>query len=432
MTSKGAGMAVPDWPTSYGYNMFALPFKFWQGGVFHEHTHRLVASTVGLLTAILALWLWARETDGKTRRNGILAILLVLLIVGGMMGVRKNPVFISIALAGFYGIVFGLFKIKQTSGLRWFGIVALSAVVLQGVLGGLRVVLFKDEIGIFHATLAQLFLVLVSVIALFTSRWWQSFQYSEEEVLPRQNLRRFAIAITFLILFQLILGATMRHQHAGLAVPDFPLAYGKVWPPLDPASIQTTNQRRLEATDPNPITAFHIVVHMIHRITALLIFCSVGFLAWRFRKALGAQAQLSRLSLIWFGMIGLQAALGILTVMKNKPADIATAHVVLGAASLVMGAMIAILAHDTTTISECGPSPAAGTSARSKPADSRRARSSDHLSARGDGRTPVIVRVFAIIAQKISVERENRIRHVEPAISVQPFSESKKVVDHQS
>ena len=176
-----------------------------------------------------------------------------------------------------------------------------------------------------------------------------------------------------LILFQLILGATMRHQHAGLAVPDFPLAYGKIWPALDPASIQAINQRRLEATDPNPITAFQIVVHMIHRITALLIFCGVGFLALKFRRLSGPNVLLRRLVLIWFGMILAQLALGILTVLNNKPADIATAHVVLGAASLVVGSMI------------------------------------------------------AIVARKISVERENGIRHVEASISVQPFAESKKV-----
>ncbi|MEO6033872.1 MAG: COX15/CtaA family protein [Verrucomicrobiota bacterium] len=372
VTSKGAGMAVPDWPTSYGYNMFALPFKFWRGGAFHEHTHRLVASMVGLLTAILALWLWARETERKVRRNGIVAITVILLIVGGMMGVRKNPVFISIALAGLCGIVFGLFKIKQTSGVRWFGIVALSAVVLQGVLGGLRVVLFKDEIGIFHATLAQLFLVLVSIIALLTSQWWQGFQTSIE-IMPGRTLRRFAIATTALILIQLILGATMRHQHAGLAVPDFPFSYGKIWPSLDSASIQLINQQRLDANDPNPITAFHIVVHLFHRLTAFLILGLIVGLALNFRKKLGSRSIISRLSMFWLGMITAQVGMGILTVLKNKPADIATGHVMLGAASLVMGALI------------------------------------------------------VMITRKISVEREIPVRHVETAISVRPCSESKKV-----
>src|SRR5579872_3547204 len=125
VTSHGAGMAVPDWPTTYGYNMFLFPFSNWVGGIFYEHSHRLVASAVGFLTAILAIWLLVRESR---------------------------------------------------AWLRWLGVAAFFAVVLQGVLGGLRVVLYKDEIGIFHAALAQLFFVLVCAIALFTSRWWGNVQ----------------------------------------------------------------------------------------------------------------------------------------------------------------------------------------------------------------------------------------------------------------
>ena len=72
VTSKGVGMAVPDWPTSYGYNMFALPFKFWKGGVLFEHSHRLVASGVGLLTTILAVWLWLAEARRWLRWLGVI------------------------------------------------------------------------------------------------------------------------------------------------------------------------------------------------------------------------------------------------------------------------------------------------------------------------------------------------------------------------
>ena len=119
VTSHGVGMAVPDWPTTYGYNMFFFPFSKWVGGIFYEHSHRLVASGVGLLTVTLCVWLWLKE---------------------------------------------------ERRWLRWLGVVALAAVVLQGVLGGLRVTQMKDVIGVFHATLAQLFFGLVSAIALFTSR----------------------------------------------------------------------------------------------------------------------------------------------------------------------------------------------------------------------------------------------------------------------
>src|ERR1700751_6208991 len=52
-TSHGAGMAVPDWPNSFGYSMFLFPVSRWVGGVFFEHTHRLIASGVGLLTLVL-------------------------------------------------------------------------------------------------------------------------------------------------------------------------------------------------------------------------------------------------------------------------------------------------------------------------------------------------------------------------------------------
>ena len=104
VTSKGVGLAVPDWPTTFGYNMFFFPFRKWVGGIFFEHTHRLIASTVGFLTIILAVWLWRAESRRWVRN---------------------------------------------------LGFAALGAVILQGVLGGLRVTLLKDEIGIFHACLAQ-------------------------------------------------------------------------------------------------------------------------------------------------------------------------------------------------------------------------------------------------------------------------------------
>ena len=179
MTSHGAGMAVPDWPTTYGYNMFAFPFSQWLftgNGIFYEHSHRLVASAVGFLTTILMIWLWVKE---------------------------------------------------QRRWLRWLGVIAFIAVCVQGLLGGLRVTLYKDELGIFHATLAQLFLVLVCSIAFFLSNAWKRLISAPGNIEFHRFFRPTLFAASILILIQLILGATMRHQHAGLAMPDFPLAYGK-------------------------------------------------------------------------------------------------------------------------------------------------------------------------------------------------------------
>src|SRR5262249_3678473 len=157
--------------TTYGYNMFLFPLHLWQCNIFYEHTHRLLASLVGLLTTVLTVWLWLRESRAR---------------------------------------------------LRWLGACALFAVVLQGVLGGLRVTLLKDQIGIVHAALAQSFFVLVTLLAVFVSGVSRKLRNSLHATHPSAWLRWVTVGSTVLILVQLILGATMRHQHAELAVPDFP------------------------------------------------------------------------------------------------------------------------------------------------------------------------------------------------------------------
>src|SRR5438552_8584128 len=107
VTSHGVGMAVPDWPNTYGYNMFLFPVSKWIGGIFYEHTHRLTATFVGLLTTILALWLWARDTKGQQRWAGIIAIAAVILI----MGVRQLPVYIALAALAPLVVIFCLAQI---------------------------------------------------------------------------------------------------------------------------------------------------------------------------------------------------------------------------------------------------------------------------------------------------------------------------------
>jgi cytochrome c oxidase assembly protein subunit 15 len=370
VTSHGVGMAVPDWPNTYGYNMFLFPISQWVGGIFYEHSHRLIAALVGLLTAILAAWLWIRETRGRSRWLGLCAIVFVLVL----LGIRKMPVYVSLAGAGIVAIGFGLYQFgKNTRQLRWLGMVALAAVIVQGVLGGLRVVLYQDEIGIFHATLAQVFFVLICAIALLTSRWWTALPSplipllsdgrAEQPSVAFRGLKSLALATTVLILLQLILGATMRHQHAGLAIPDFPLAYGKLWPAMDANSVASCNQQRLEVTAANPITPFQIGLQMAHRLVAVAILICVAAVAWQaqrwssrfsvppnklmleLRRA-GSEtgAPLRRLATAWLALIFVQAGLGAWTIWSNKAADVATAHVLVGALSLVTGALWCIIA----------------------------------------------------------------------------------------
>ncbi len=288
VTSHGAGMSVPDWPNTYGYNMFAFPIKDWVGGIFYEHTHRLLATAVGLLTTILAVWLWLKDP-------------------------RK--------------------------WMHWLGVAAFFGVVLQGILGGLRVILHMDSLGIFHATIAQLYLVLMCAIAVFTSRLWQELAANRKKIIVPRDLRNLVLATTLLILIQLIIAATMRHQHAGLAIPDFPAAYGQLWPDTSPAAVAHYNVQRVSVTDEAPITAFQIKLQMVHRAVALMIAILTAACVWLAWCRLGGRDPLTKLAIGWLALIFVQVGLGAWTIWSNKAADVATLHVMVGALSLVTGAL---------------------------------------------------------------------------------------------
>lgn len=164
VTNTGAGMAVPDWPTTFGYNMFLYPWSKMVGGVLYEHTHRLLGSFVGSLTLTLAVLLWAVEPRGL---------------------------------------------------VRGFGIAALAAVVIQGVLGGLRVVLAAAGLAIVHGVFAHAFFALVAAIALFTSRGWRA-EVSVVRSAGALRLRRLALWTTLAVYGQIILGTFVTHRGARL------------------------------------------------------------------------------------------------------------------------------------------------------------------------------------------------------------------------
>jgi len=159
VTSKGAGLAVPDWPTTFGYNMFLYPWSKMVGNIFYEHSHRLVASAVGLLTIALALTFWFHE-----RRNW----------------------------------------------LRWLGVSALGLVIAQGVIGGLRVVLLEHQLAIVHAAFAQAFFALIVSLAIFTSAEWRE-ALADKPLADGGRLRRLCAVTTGLIYIQAIFGAVLRH-----------------------------------------------------------------------------------------------------------------------------------------------------------------------------------------------------------------------------
>ena len=175
VTSRGAGMAVPDWPNSFGYNMFLFPVSRWVGGVFFEHTHRLIASGVGLLTI------------------GLCVLTLI---------------------------------IEDRLWVKWLSGIAVIAVIVQGILGGLRVTEHNAVLGLFHGCLAQGVSTLVATVALVTSDSGAASDRLERTRHPKSSIldnNRYGNAV-----YSAGAGASMRHSHTGLSIPDFPTAYGHI------------------------------------------------------------------------------------------------------------------------------------------------------------------------------------------------------------
>lgn len=261
VTSTGSGLSVPDWPLSYG--MLLPPMV---GGIFYEHGHRLAASTVGLLTLVLAVW----TARVEPRR-----------------GVRR---------------------------LAW---AALAAVVAQGILGGLTVIyLLPIAVSVAHACLAQTFFCLVIALAYATSREWLDARPQGEE---GAGLRAPALAAAGAAYVQLLLGAVLRHMGGGLAIPDFPLAFGQLVPSLETAPV---------------------ALHFAHRVGALVVLTTVGGL---FARSLRSRDRrfISPAGTA-LGLVLLQIVLGAATVLSQKAVLPTTAHVAVGA-SVLGGCIFAAL-----------------------------------------------------------------------------------------
>jgi cytochrome c oxidase assembly protein subunit 15 len=264
VTSTGSGLSVPDWPNTYGWFMFTFPLEKMVGGIWYEHSHRLIASAVGFLILVLAAWLGRAESRPWVRR---------------------------------------------------LGYVALGAVVTQGILGGITVLWYlPDAISIAHAGLAQLVFCLTLTIAMVTSRGWKQ-GYSTDD----GTLRRVALVTTAIIYLQILLGATMRHTGAGLAIPDFPLAFGQIVPPSwTPA----------------------IAIHYAHRLGAVIVTILAAATAGHVMYHHRGRAELRRPALLLCVSLVAQITLGALTVLSGKHYVINSLHVVIGA--IVLGTSLAL------------------------------------------------------------------------------------------
>ena len=271
VTSTGSGLAVPDWPTSYGWNMFTFPMKHMVGGIFYEHGHRLIASGVGFLTIVLAVWIWA---------------------------------------------------VEPRRWMRVLGFVALGAVCLQGILGGITVLYFlPTPVSTAHAGLAQIFFCLTVAIVLFTSRSWTQPPLG---AVDDATLRRVTTATTAAIYVQILIGATMRHSDAGLAIPDFPLVFGGLLPPEWTAAI---------------------AIHYAHRTGALIVALAVvvtsGHIWYRHRQ----RAELRRPAMLLCLLLVVQITLGAFVIWSEKNVAINTAHVAVGAITLATSLVLTLRSY---------------------------------------------------------------------------------------
>jgi heme a synthase len=260
VTSTGSGLSVPDWPTTYGWNMFTFPPSKWVGGILYEHGHRLIASSVGFLTIILAVWLW-----------------------------RSDP----------------------RRWMKWLGVTALAAVVAQGVLGGITVLFFLPApISTAHAGLAEIFFCLTVSIALFTSPGWLRADARGADIVDDGRLRQIATATTIIIYIQILLGATMRHTGAGLAIPDFPLMFGHLIPDhWSPA----------------------IAINFSHRVGALVVTLAIAATAGHIWYHHPRRSELTRPVVLLVALVLVQVTLGGLTVLSKRNVWINSVHVVCGA-----------------------------------------------------------------------------------------------------
>jgi len=268
VTSTGSGLAVPDWPLSFGQL-----FPRMEGGVLYEHGHRLVAASVGLLTIVMAIVLQRTESRAWVRRLG------------------------------------------------W---IALGAVILQGLLGGLTVLLrLPDATSIAHAGLAEVFFAITVTLAVVTARSWRTHPEPGADA-AAVGTRRLALAVAVTVYVQILLGAVVRHTGAGLAIPDFPLAYGRLIPPFYTPGVKW---------------------QFAHRVGAVACVALVAWLTTRVLRRHRAHPFLTRPALVLAAVAAVQVLLGGLTIWHRKAPTPTTAHVATGALLWVTAVALALRAH---------------------------------------------------------------------------------------
>lgn len=250
-TTIGAGMVFPDWPLSNG----SLNPEGWTQDphMAAEHSHRLLGMMVGNLTLALTIWIW--WVDGRR-------------------------------------------------WMRRMGFIALALVIVQGILGGVRVLENEVNYAIVHGCLGQIFFCVLAAIAIGHTRAWHSLrdEASSIKALPGTA----GILLIGLLFIQLVVAAIMRHKGAGLAIPTFPL----------------TPEGTLMPTD----WYFGVAIHFAHRAMAAIIM--VAYAVWIVKLLKGTSNNfVRRIGLVSCLLVVVQVFLGAAVIWMGRTPFITTMHV---------------------------------------------------------------------------------------------------------
>jgi cytochrome c oxidase assembly protein subunit 15 len=320
--------------------MFTFPIARWVGGVFFEHTHRLLGSGVGLLTMVLVAWIWRNRYAVPVAlvisavATGAAAIALphVPPLAGPEHDLLRKLIVMHVNIwtfaAAFVVTLLTTEKDRWRYGkpwLQWLGFWAFLLVCVQGTLGGLRVTEVSTVLAMIHACTAQAFLCLTVVMAAALSPLWENREKFATGG-PAQGVsavKRLAWTLVGAVYCQLMIGAVMRHLNAGLSIPDFPLAFGRLIPPM-------LNER--------------VEIHFAHRVGALVVtLLAIALAACVFAVA-RRHARLTRPAAGLLVALAAQVALGASVIWLRREPVITSLHVVNGAAVLTTALLLAMRA----------------------------------------------------------------------------------------
>ena len=290
------GLSVPDWPTTYGYQMFAFPWADMVGGIFYEHGHRMLATFVGALTLILAIWLGYKDP-------------------------RKS--------------------------VKLLGYSALALVIIQGLLGGLTVLYFlPTAISLLHGVIAQTFFLVVILIAYTLSK-----EFGERCHVQDKN-RSIIMIFAITLYLQLIVGALMRHTESGLAIYDFPTMAGSWFPAFNESMLSTINSWRFDM-DLSDVSLFQVSIHFFHRLGALFILFFMVFIHIKMYQKSHHYSNTLKINLYSLEIIvGVQILLGAITIWTAKDPFITSFHVMNGAVALGLCFMLLLRLSDLSFLKE--------------------------------------------------------------------------------